>query len=836
MKIRNAISAARNNRNQAITELVSKLVLKNQMLAAEILNITTSTNNSRYSTVLERFAQIRNQFEGDIDMIAAFDKVDTSQEWVQDSIEITKDFIKNQRKSQVSVLETQLAHARKKAGLVIVNEATWMDANKSSDWVNVHESPALTGTLDKPNKVARIFAIPAVDSIWVKPSDDNIVSTHLVVQSAQKYEIFLDILSEYDITNADIEASEEVLENSQMRAFPYKIFHLTTSHGIRTVCISDQVGEKTYVYEGKVDADALISTKKGDPIGNIPVVWVSYRQNYRENLARVLFSEKFVVLWGDTEDEIWDDIQDHDWDETIDESTIEQNIESNASGSKMKGYPITNFIDIRIPPEWEEESNFLSLFRIHTEKGTRFANVRLKKGLDNARLTDAIRPEFITSTFEDYLRASMEQGHDGIVFNIVREFSISSEFLQSEDFFKSLEKGFVHLSEYRSLKQAIELVDNFNKDSKLLFRKNILQFVANKIVRSLSEEAAKKIKVDFCRWNEELLSVLNEAISHTSWALSSVDRFWENLESSTDSVDRTINMVSRLGIGHFIKNSVDRDRLDKKCIALLSEWKNFNVVKLIWVCDISEERWIVIRNQGLKDAYDNGRIIRQSEFRWKRLFENESEYSELIDECIVKGAHWLDWYIDILRYQKISNQTLGEKIIRDFWNKTYEGLMSLTYQYNYILVRISHDKSLLVLLQTIFQKKAHILFASASKNIDFVLLLDKEDPFLKNISVRSIVLSYIAEKLRMEQFIQKDFIERLDILEECKESSICMDAAIQWTIMCLKIWKLHRAAIIKEYFDIDTSRVLDSPELKSICVGLLQTHIATWNIGNLIKI
>jgi len=122
MKIRNNISVARSERNQAIVELVSKLVLRNQTLAAEILNITTSTKHSRYPAVLDKLAQIRSQFEGDFDMMAAFDTVDTFQEQVKESIEATKNIIKSQRTLQVNELETKLAHARKKAGLVIIQE------------------------------------------------------------------------------------------------------------------------------------------------------------------------------------------------------------------------------------------------------------------------------------------------------------------------------------------------------------------------------------------------------------------------------------------------------------------------------------------------------------------------------------------------------------------------------------------------------------------------------------------------------------------------------------------------------------------------------------------
>jgi len=57
-----------------------------------------------------------------------------------------------------------------------------------------------------------------------------------------------------------------------MRVFPYKIFHVTTPHGIRTVCISDQIGEKTYIYDGKVNPDSLISSKKDDSTDKVKVI------------------------------------------------------------------------------------------------------------------------------------------------------------------------------------------------------------------------------------------------------------------------------------------------------------------------------------------------------------------------------------------------------------------------------------------------------------------------------------------------------------------------------------------------------------------------------------
>lgn len=51
----------------------------------------------------------------------------------------------------------------------------------------------------------------------------------------------------------DIAIVEETLEKNQMREIPYRIVYIRTPRGIRTVCVSDQIGEKTYVYDGMVD-------------------------------------------------------------------------------------------------------------------------------------------------------------------------------------------------------------------------------------------------------------------------------------------------------------------------------------------------------------------------------------------------------------------------------------------------------------------------------------------------------------------------------------------------------------------------------------------------------
>ena len=73
------------------------------------------------------------------------------------------------------------------------------------------------------------------------------------IKTAPKYAILLHILCTRNGDPSDIGIAEEVLEKEQFRKIPYKIVYVRTPVGIRTICTSDQIGEKTYVYDGMVD-------------------------------------------------------------------------------------------------------------------------------------------------------------------------------------------------------------------------------------------------------------------------------------------------------------------------------------------------------------------------------------------------------------------------------------------------------------------------------------------------------------------------------------------------------------------------------------------------------
>lgn len=84
------------------------------------------------------------------------------------------------------------------------------------------------------------------------------------------------ILLRRSVKLEDIAVTIEDLDNDQMRSIPYRIVHVRDStipsqDRIRTICVSDEIGEQTFVYDGFVDLTAFRSAEKGKPVQGISV-------------------------------------------------------------------------------------------------------------------------------------------------------------------------------------------------------------------------------------------------------------------------------------------------------------------------------------------------------------------------------------------------------------------------------------------------------------------------------------------------------------------------------------------------------------------------------------
>jgi hypothetical protein len=79
------------------------------------------------------------------------------------------------------------------------------------------------------------------------------------VEIAPKYRLIFDTLLQRGVNPLDIAIVQEELDRDQMRKIPYRILYVrlpaqeSREARIVTICVSDQIGERTYLYNGYVD-------------------------------------------------------------------------------------------------------------------------------------------------------------------------------------------------------------------------------------------------------------------------------------------------------------------------------------------------------------------------------------------------------------------------------------------------------------------------------------------------------------------------------------------------------------------------------------------------------
>jgi hypothetical protein len=144
-------------------------------------------------------------------------------------------------------------------------------------------------------KVARVFATPKIENQGILPGDGQGLEA---VEIAPKYRLIFDTLLQRGVNPLDIAIVQEELDRDQMRKIPYRILYVrlpaqeSREARIVTICVSDQIGERTYLYNGYVDLWVLSHAKKWENIHWINCTGITYGE---------YFVERFVTaLYGDT--------------------------------------------------------------------------------------------------------------------------------------------------------------------------------------------------------------------------------------------------------------------------------------------------------------------------------------------------------------------------------------------------------------------------------------------------------------------------------------------------------------------------------------------------------
>jgi len=114
--------------------------------------------------------------------------------------------------------------------------------------------------------------------------------------SVPKFQAFLTVLEQNNVSFEDLivlEEDEEVLKkDKRMRKFPYKIVYLTINDIQKTVLISDEIGQATFVYEWVIVDHYFTEFSKWESIQWIEPEKIVYWKFYSERLQKSIFEEK----------------------------------------------------------------------------------------------------------------------------------------------------------------------------------------------------------------------------------------------------------------------------------------------------------------------------------------------------------------------------------------------------------------------------------------------------------------------------------------------------------------------------------------------------------------
>lgn len=103
-----------------------------------------------------------------------------------------------------------------------------------------------------------------------------------------KMATFFEILEAHDVNMSVLHIRTETVGHG-WRKLPYSIVYVPDARA--TVVISDEIGEKTYVFSGDVSPDSLRSARKGTDIGPSAPVGVVYGKDYAKRLESAIFGE-----------------------------------------------------------------------------------------------------------------------------------------------------------------------------------------------------------------------------------------------------------------------------------------------------------------------------------------------------------------------------------------------------------------------------------------------------------------------------------------------------------------------------------------------------------------
>ena len=118
-------------------------------------------------------------------------------------------------------------------------------------------------------------------------------------ESVDKYRQFLNILLLININIEDLLIYEEKIDKDIMRQYPYKIIYISEWNIDKTVLISDEIWQATFVYDWIIRIEKFENYEKWEQIEWLVAKQIPYSEKYLENLKEAILTENQDSLKAD---------------------------------------------------------------------------------------------------------------------------------------------------------------------------------------------------------------------------------------------------------------------------------------------------------------------------------------------------------------------------------------------------------------------------------------------------------------------------------------------------------------------------------------------------------
>jgi hypothetical protein len=325
---------ARNERDNNMDEILSSLLTQDKILAKKILDYIVDNQPNGYQKIFKTPSIIFTVEDLQNSLIQSFlDSLNKFANNVEDEKKEIYNVISQLSKKYNDILDAEILEQEKR--LVLLKEKRSKNNRKAiiKDTIDIDDNQ-IEESEKKQYEIEKL-------SYGILESDENNENKRVgtkkewneskEVTSAPKFEELKELLKEMKVEILG-KIYEETINEDRFREYPYKIIHIEVNGKKKTILVSDEIGQITFVYDGNIDKLSFKNAIKWYDINWVKVSKIKYLNNYSENLKKCLENQEAYWFADDWKKSWKENIQDDlilsdEWNKTSNQIIIEESKE-----------------------------------------------------------------------------------------------------------------------------------------------------------------------------------------------------------------------------------------------------------------------------------------------------------------------------------------------------------------------------------------------------------------------------------------------------------------------------------------------------------------------------